>query len=132
MVTSEAWHTTLKTKVSGISTDATLFSQREWVSVGTPLPDVRRVCCTCVSARTFMNDIGYFTIRARVDAKWAAKRTRTSGTGSPTSSDSPVPLPRSIRHRRSDDESPAYKAPRAVPRSCQECRLGCFQWLLIF
>ena len=48
-VTREAWHMTLNTKLSGISTDATLFS--EWVSVGTPLQGVRTMCCTCVSAR---------------------------------------------------------------------------------
>ena len=61
-----------------------------------------------------MIDHRYYTNRTCADAKWAAKRNRTSGTGSPTSSDSPVPLPRSIRHCMSDDESPACKAPRAV------------------
>ena len=54
-----------------------------------------------------MSDLRYFTIWACSDSKWAAKRNRTSVTGSPTSTDSPVPLPRSIRHRRSDDESRA-------------------------
>ena len=82
--------------------------QREWFSVGPPLLGVRRVCCTYVPARNL--HFLYFTIRACADAKWAAKRNQTSGTGSPTSSDSPVPLPRSIRHRRSDDESPGCKA----------------------
>ena len=61
-----------------------------------------------------MIDIRYFTTRACADAKWVAKRILTSGTGSPTPPDSPVLLPCSITQRRSDDESPACKAPRAV------------------
>ena len=53
----------------------------------------------------FMANLRFFTVRACADAKWAAKRDRIQGTRSPTSSDSPAPLPRSI---------PACKAPRAV------------------
>ena len=94
-VTRESWHTALKTKVSGISTDA---ARSESV-----LP-----------MRPFMNDLQYFTIWDCADAKWAAKRNRTSRTGFLTSSDSPVSLPHSIRHRMSDDESPTCKAPQAV------------------
>ena len=72
-------------------------------------------CAAHVSLRgTFMADLRYFTARASTDAKWAAKRNRTSGTGSPTTLYSLVPLPRSIRQRGSDDESPACKAPVAV------------------
>ena len=96
-VTRKLWHTTLKTKVSGISTDATLFSVN-----GSQLVHHYQVfgqCAAHSSLRgTFMSDLRYFTIRACADSKWAAKRNRTSGTGSPTSTDSPVPLPRSIRH----------------------------------
>ena len=110
-VMREAWHTVLKTRVSGISTDAALFSAN-----GSQLIHHYRVCVPhmhpCVD--TFMIDILYFTIRACADAKWVAKRNQTSGTVSPTSSDSPVPLPSSVRHHMSDDESLACKAPRAV------------------
>ena len=112
-MTRGAWHTALKSKVSSVSTDAALFSAN-----GSQLVHHYRVfgeCAAHVSLHgTFMIDLRYFTARASANAKWAAKRDRTPGTGSPTSSDSPVPLPRSIRQRRSDDESPACKAPRVV------------------
>ena len=57
-----------------------------------------------------MANLQLFTVRACADAKWVAKRDRFRGTRSLTSSDSPPPLPRSIRPRRSDDESLACKA----------------------
>ena len=62
----------------------------------------------------FMTNLRFFSLRACADAKWAAKCDQIQGTRSLTSSGSPTPLPRSIRPGRSDDESLACKAPRAV------------------
>ena len=121
MVTRAPWHTALKAKVSGVSTDTALFSAH-----GFQLVHHYRVFKQCAAhaslCGTFMIDFRYFTTRACADAKWVAKRIRTSGTGSPTSPDSPVPLPRGFTRGRSDDESPACKAPWGCPRSCQEGR----------
>ena len=55
----------------------------------------------------------YFTNRACADAHWAAKRSRNSKTGSRSSPDQPVLLPRNVKQRTSDDEPPVCKAPRA-------------------
>ena len=68
--------------------------------------------CPCMG--TFMVDLRYFTTRACADAKWLAKRIRTSGTGSPSSSTSPVLLPRGFTWGKSDDKSLACKAPRVM------------------
>ena len=103
-VTRAAWHTVLKSKVSGVLTDAALFSAN-----GSQLVHHYRVCGQCVAHvslhGTFMIDLRYFTFRASADAKWSAKQDRTPY--------SPEPLSRSIRQRGSDDESPACKAPQA-------------------
>ena len=75
-VMREAWHTALKTKVSGISTNVTLFSTN-----GSQLVHHSRVFGQCAAhaslCGTFISDLWYFTIRACADAKWAAKRNRT-------------------------------------------------------
>ena len=107
------WHTALKAKVSGVFIDVALFSAH-----GLQLVHHYRVFKQCAAHAslhgTFMIDLRYFTTRACADAKWVAKRIRTSGTGSPTSPDSPVTLPRGSTRGRLDDESPACKAPRAM------------------
>ena len=111
-MTRAAWHTALKLKVLGVSTDAALFSTN-----GTQLVHyywVFRQCDAQVSLRgPFMKNLLYFTARASADAKWTARRNRIRGTGSPTPSFLPEPLPRSIRTRPSDDDSPACKASRS-------------------
>ena len=112
-VTRTAWHTALKSKVSGVSMDVDLTGMN-----GSQLVHHYRVfrqCAAHVSLRgTFIIDLRCFTSWASADAKWAARRNRTLATGSPSPSYSPEPLPRIIRQRGLDDESPACKAPRAV------------------
>ena len=67
--------------VSGISTDVALFSKH-----GAQLVHHYRVsgdCAAYASLRgSYKIDLLYFTNRACVDAYWAAKRSRNSGTGS--------------------------------------------------
>ena len=60
-----------------------------------------------------MIDQLYFTKRSCADAILAAKRSRNSGTGSRSSPDLPVPLPRNVKQRTSDVEPPVRKAPWA-------------------
>ena len=78
--TRAVWHTALKPKVSGVSTDAALFSEQ-----GAELVHHYRVfgdCAAHASLRgSFMVDLLYFTTRACVDAHWAAKHSRSSGPG---------------------------------------------------
>ena len=60
-----------------------------------------------------MIDQLYFTNRACANAIWATNRSRNSGTGSRSSPDLPVPLPRNIKQRTSDVDPPVRKAPWA-------------------
>ena len=111
-VTRVEWHTALEPKVSGISTDAALFSEH-----GAQLVHHYRVSGDCVAQAfmrgSYMVDLLYFTNRACADAHWAAKRNRNSGTRSHSSPDQPVPLPQNVKQRTSEDEPPVRKAPRA-------------------
>ena len=97
----------------GVSTGVALFSAH-----GFQLVHHYRVFKQCAAhaslCGTFIIDLRYFTTRPCADTKRVAKRIRTSGTGSPTSPDSPITLPRGFTRGRSDDESPACKAPRAM------------------
>ena len=74
-VARAAWHMALKPKVSGISTDATLFSDHE-----AQLVHHYQVFGDCVAHASlcglFMIDLLYFTNRACADAHRAAKRGR--------------------------------------------------------
>ena len=111
--TREVWHKEPKPHVSGVSTDAVLFSEN-----GSQLVHHYRVFGQSVAHASlhgkFMAGLQLFTVQAFANAKWASKRDQVQETRSLTSSGSPTPLPRSIRSRRSDNESPAFKAPRLV------------------
>ena len=79
--TKVAWHMALKSNVSGVSTDAALFSVN-----GSQLVHhywVFGQCAAHVSLpATFMIDLRHFTARASADAKWTARWNRILGTGS--------------------------------------------------
>ena len=115
-VTRAVWHMALKSKVSGISTDAVLFSAN-----GTQLVHHYRVFGQCavyvLLCGPFMKNLRYFTARASAEAKWIARRSRTRGTGSPTSSRSQESLPRSIRQRGRTTIPRLAKPPGRCPRS---------------
>ena len=73
--------------------------QQAWSPVGSPLP-VFGDCAAHASLRgSFMIDLLYFTNRACADAIWVAKPSRNSGTGSRSSPDLPVLLPRNVKQR---------------------------------
>ena len=106
------WHTALKPKVLGISTDTALFSEH-----GVQLVHHYRVFGDCVAHASlrglFMMDLLYFTNRACADAHWVAKRSWNLGTGSCSSPYHPVPLPQIAKQHMSDDDPPVCKDPRA-------------------
>ena len=100
-VTRAAWHKALKPEVLGVSA-----IMHYWV--------FGHSVAHASLHGTFMAKLRIFTVRACADAKWVVKCDQIQGTQSPTSSGPLTPLPRSIRPWRSDDDSPARKAPRAV------------------
>ena len=116
--TRAEWHTALKPKVSGISTDAALFSEH-----GAQLVHHYRMFGDCAAHASlqglFMIDLLYFTNRACTDAHWEAKRSRNSGTGSRSSPDQPVPLPRNVKQRSQTTILQFTKLLGLSPRSCQ-------------
>ena len=103
----------VKAKVSGISTDAALFSEH-----GVQLVHHYRVFGDCVAHASlrgsFVIDLLYFTNLACAD--WAAKRSQNSGPESRSSPDQPVPLPRNAKQRTSDDDPPVRRVPGRVRR----------------
>ena len=113
-VSRAKWHMTLKSKVSGISTDATLFTDG---TDGAQLVHHYRVFgdyIIHISLRgSFVIKLLYFTNRACA-AQWAAKCSRNSGTGSRSSPARPAPLPRDTTQGTLDDDPPVRKAPQAV------------------
>ena len=111
-MTRAVWHKALKPIVSGVSTDVMLFSEH-----GSPLIYHYQVLGRSeahTSLRgTFVTKLRVFTVRADDEAKWEAGRAPNSTTRLLPSSDSLTSLPRSIRPRGSDVDSPACKARRA-------------------
>ena len=112
-VTRVTWHKALKPQVSGVSTEAVLFSENSLQLVHHYWVFGRSAAHTSLCG-TFIANLRLFTVRAGVDAKWVAKHVLIQTTWSSTSSGSLAPLLHSIQPRESGNESLACRAPRAV------------------
>ena len=93
--------------------------QRAWGPVGPSLPGGNFVAHASLRG-SFMIYLLYFTSRACADARWVAKRSRNSATGSASSPDELAPLPISTTHRTPDDNPLVWKAPRAVSSATRD------------
>ena len=84
-VTRAVWHKVLKPHVSGVSTDAVLFSENAPQLVHHYRVFDQSVAHASLRVK-FMAGLLFFTVRACADAKWAAKCYQFRETRSPTSS----------------------------------------------